>query len=874
MKRLVLLLLFAGFSTSAFAQLLSPRFQFDPDLSYDPAIPTPAEFFGYELGSEYAMHFQMVDYLEAVAEASDRVTMEEYGRTYEGRPLYTLTITSPANHNRIDEIRTTNLRLASGTDLSDVDASAIIGSNPAVSWMGYNVHGNEPSTGETAIQVVYRLAAGTDAETQQILDDTVVIIDPCMNPDGRDRYVYWYKSSQAHMLATDPFDLEHDEIWPGGRTNHYWFDLNRDWMWLIHPESQGRVARYNEWLPQIHVDYHEQGFNANYFTMPGVPPRNLNLPDAYDYWAEVFGNANVEEFDKHQINYATREVFDFFYPGYGSSYPSIMGAIGMLTEQGGHSRGGRAVDTDDGYVLTLQQRIFDHYTTSMASLRTVAEQRAELQQYFRDFFLPKTNESETAAYILPNNEDDYTYDVVKLMLDHDIQVHRADADFTVGDARSYWSGEVERRAFDAGAFIVRTDQPKHIFINTLMQRQMAIEDSVMYDMASWSAPLAYNLDAAWTTSAPGVATTLLDAPPSRPMGVTNADAQYGYVIDWQQTKAPNALAALWREGYRVRSLQEPSTIGGEAFAAGALVVLNGRNYDHRARIAADMQRIAEETGVEIIGMDSGRASDGVDLASRSSAPLHQPKVALMVDAPFSSYTAGQLWYLFDRFTEFGISRIRTDAVGGLDLNEYDVLLLPGAFGLGSALDSTTLARIQHWVRDGGTLIGTEGSALFFTEGQSGLTPVEMAKAPEMSEDEKKKRPALKPSDVGPYSARADSSGLRRIPGSALRARLDTSHPLAFGLPETLYSLKQNANALEPSRGYQMVGYYDGDADNLLASGYTSQENREKLANKVFAGVQPVGRGQVVFLVDNTQYRMFWLGPTRLMQNAVMLLPSL
>ncbi|GAB5518017.1 MAG: M14 family zinc carboxypeptidase [Rhodothermales bacterium] len=874
MKRIAFLLLFVGLSSSAFAQLLSPRFQFDPGLTYNPGIPSPAGFLGYELGTEYTMHFQLVDYLEAVAAASDRVTMEEYGRTYEGRPLYTLTITSAANHSRLNEIRTANVRLAGGTALSDGNASEIIGSNPAVSWLSYNVHGNEPSSSEAAMQVVYRLAAATDAETQQILNDTVVIIDPCMNPDGRDRYVYWYKSSQAHMLATDPSDLEHDEIWPGGRTNHYWFDLNRDWAWLVHPESQGRIKRYNQWLPQIHVDYHEQGFNSNYFTMPGVPPRNLNLPDAYDEWAEVFGNANVEEFDKHQVNYATREAFDFFYPGYGSSYPSIMGAIGMLTEQGGHSRGGRAVDTDDGYVLTLRQRIFDHYTTSLASLRTVAERRSDLQQYFRDFFLPKSNESTTAAYILPNNEDDFTYDVVKLLMDHDVQVHRADADFSIGDARGYWSGEAERRSFDAGAFIVRTDQPKHVFINTLMQREMAIEDSVMYDMSSWSAPIAYNLDAAWTTSSPSVATTLLDAPPSRPAGLTNPDAQYGYVIDWQQANAPKALAALWRDGYRVRSLQEPSTIGGETFAAGALVVLNGRNYDHRARIAADMQRIAAATGVEIIGMDSGRASDGIDLASGSSEPLHQPKVALMVDSPFSSYTAGQLWYLFDRFTEFGISRIRTDALGSLDLNEYDVILMPGAFGLGSVFDTTGLERLDRWVRDGGTLIGTESSALFLTEGQSGLTTIEAAKAPTTDEDDKKKRPSLKPADVGPYSARADSSGLRRIPGAAFRARLDTSHPLAFGMPETLYSLKQNTSALEPSRGYQLVGYYDSDADNLVASGYASEENRTKLADKVFAGVEPMGRGQVVFLVDNTQYRMFWIGPARLVQNAVMLLPSL
>lgn len=871
MKRFATLsLLLVGFAVSSFAQ---ERFAFSPNISYNASIPSPATFLGYELGEEYTPYHRTVEYLKAVADASDRVMLVEYGRSYEQRPLYLAIITSPANHARLDDIKAANLQLAQGSNLSDADAAAIIGSNPAVSWLSYNVHGNEASTTETAKQVIYRLAAGQDAETQRILEESVVIIDPCINPDGRSRYIDWYRAMQSNVLNDDANDLEHVENWPGGRTNHYWFDLNRDWVWLVHPESQGRIAAYNEWLPQIHVDYHEQGFNNNYFTMPGQPPRNLNLPAAYDTWAETFGTANADAFDRHKINYFTREAFDFFYPGYGSSYPSLMGSIGMLTEQGGHSRGGRAVETNDGYVLTLRQRIFDHYTTSFASLVTVVENRADLQQYFRDFFTPAANESATKAYLLPDNPNDYTYDVIKLMLDHDVVVHRADDGFTVNDARDYWEDTPNRTAFEAGTFVISTDQPKHVFINTILQREMAIEDSVMYDMSSWSAPIAYNLDASYTTTALRVGTTEITEAPVAPSGVENPDAGYAYMVDWNQRHAPKALGAIWEAGYRVRSLRRTTTHDNYTFSRGSLVILIGRNYEHRDRIAADMQRIAAETGVRIIGFDSGRADDGADLASAFSTPVEAPRVALMVDSPFSSYTAGQLWFLFDRWTEFGISRIRTSTLPGLDLSTYDVILMPGAFGLSRFLDSTQVDRLQRWVRAGGTLIGTESSALFLTKGQSGMTNIELAPDPD-APDPKQPKESLDPASVGPYEARRDSTGLQRIPGSAFRSHLDVTHPLAFGMPDRLYSLKQNTTAFEPSRQMEIVGYYDADAANVVASGYASQKNRRKLANKAFATVQRMGQGKVVLLLDNTQYRMFWVGPARLVQNAVMLLPSM
>jgi Zinc carboxypeptidase len=884
---LITLMIIAGgwFSTvPSNAQVVpdSDRFSFSPAGEVDSSIPSPASFLGYEPGSQFTNYALLVRYLYALSEASDRVELHEYARTYENRPLHYLVITSKSNHERLEEIRLANLRLVS-RDTPVEDAEALIAGQPVITWLSYNVHGNEPSSSEAAMQVAWRLAASLDDETDQLLENSVIIIDPAINPDGRDRYVNWYRSARSAILNRNSVDYEHDEPWPQGRTNHYWFDLNRDWVWLVHPESRGRIAAYRTWMPQVHMDYHEQGFNNNYFTMPGQSPRNLNLPDAYDDWADTFGRANAAAFDEKQVNYFTRESFDFFYPGYGSSYPSNMGAIGMLSEQGGHSRGARAVTTNDGYVLTLRQRIFDHFTTSMAVIRTAVANREGLLEYFRSFFGPETDKSETRAYLLPDDGGNgYTYDVIDILLRHGVRIDRASEEFEVRDASSYRDGDVHRRRFKPGTFVIRTDQEEHVFINTLMQRQMEIEDSVMYDMATWSIPLAYNLDAAWTNSALAVESEPVLDTPAYDFGVENREAQYAYAIDWSQRNAPRALSLLWEEGYRVRSARKTFSLGAREFSRGSLVILIGRNLDRTPHIAIDMDRIAEAARVRIVGFDSGRVDEGTDLASASNRPVERPRTGLVVDDPTSSYTAGQLWFLFDQWTGFGIDRIRARRIASMSLKEYRVLVLPGG-RYSSVFDSTTVEKLRSWVSAGGTLVATESAATFLTGDRSGLTGVKLTggkkdkgAAGDRKKAEKTGMDRVRTDTPGytTYEARRDSSGLKRIPGSALRGIVDISNPLAFGVKSEVYSLKFNSDALEPSESLQTVGYYDPDPKTILASGYASQINRRKLAGKTFAAVQNIGSGRVVFLVDNTQYRLFWVGTARMVQNAVMLLPGM
>ena len=872
MKRLTLLLvtlLFALISNPAFAQLLNDRFQFDPDLSYQSGITSPAEFLGYQPGEEYSHHYQLGDYLKNLASESDRVSLITYGETYEGRDLWLVIITSEENHDNLEQIRENNLRLADFEDLGQSEAAELMENHPSVVWLSYGVHGNEASSAEAALQTAYRLAAAEDDESVRFRDESVVIIDPILNPDGRDRYVTWYKSSQAHMLNTDPADLEHDEIWPGGRTNHYWFDLNRDWVWLVHPESRGRIAEYQKWMPQVHLDIHEQGFNDNYFTMPGTTPRNLQLPDDYEEWSDRFGRGTIEEFDRHNISYATTEAFDFFYPGYGSSYPSLMGGIGMLAEQGGHSRGGRAVETEDDYILTLQQRIFDHYKNSVATVRTAVENRSELLNYYRDALNPENSKVETKAYILPDNPNDHTYDVIDIMLKQGVRVERAEEEFTLRNASDYWDDEAQRRSFNAGDFIIRTNQAKHMFITTLFEPEMAIEDSVMYDMSVWSIPMAYNLDAARVNDDPSVSTSVVEESPEREEGVINPSAEYAFVIDWKQTDAPKALGELWRRGYSVRSAEKTFSKDGLDFSRGTLIVLLGRNYENRDQVRRDMQEIADYAGVKIYGLETGRMDSGIDLASRSSNVLHQPKVAMVIDQPFNSYTAGQIWFQFDQNVEYGISRIRSHRLASIDLSEYDVIILPGQGGNAPHYGESQQEALKNWVESGGTLVTTEASALSMTKDRMEWTGVELVKEEEDEEEESEDLAAYTP-----YEARVDTFGLQRIPGASFKSHIDVTNPLAFGVKERLYSLTYNTDQLKPSSDYQVVGYYEKDSEELLASGYASQENIRKAAGNVFAGVASMGRGKVVLLTDNTQYRMFWRGPERLMINAVMLLPSM
>ena len=848
------------------------RFSFEPELEINEKIPSPKTFLNYDLGASFTLYADVEAYFKALSASSGRVLYHEYGQTYEGRPLINLVISSEENIKNIDEVKSKHMQFLQGAEAD----KAVLKGQPTFTSFSYNIHGNEASSTEAAMQVAYRMAAAQDDETEEVLKNSVIIMYICINPDGRDRYVYWYKSmKRLKKPSNEPQDIEHMEGWPGGRTNHYWFDVNRDWIWQVHPEARGLSEEYQKWLPQVHVDYHEQGYNNNYFTAPGTTPRNQLLPDTYEGWSKVFGDANIAQFDKHQINYFTRDRFDFFYPGYGSSYPSVMGAIGMLTEQGGGSAGGRIVKTEDGVNLTLRQRIFDHYTTSVATIKTSVLHRERLLDYSKTALSPDNSKSKIKAYFFSDHEV-YSNDLVNILIRNGIKVEQALDDFQITAAQDYRSGRTLKKTFNQGTYIVTTQQPKHLLINTIMARNLEIEDSVMYDMATWSAPLAYNLDAYSTTGGYTVKTKQVSQEVAFNGSVINNEAQYAYVIDWSQRNAPQALAQLWAKKYNVRSAFEPFYMGDQTFSAGTLIVLRGRNLERKDQMDQEIKAIAQNAGVEIMGFNSGRVMAGMDLANGRNVPIKQPKVALLVEPPFSTYTAGQIYFLFDWQTGLPIDRIKATALqqsstlkfGGrsrsVDLKDYDVLILPnGGSGLSELFKEEALDEIKDWVNEGGTLIATEGAASFFTKESSDFTEISLKKYPKDS--------SLMARSL-PYDQRTAYEGKKRIPGTALNAKIDITHPLAFGLKAKLYTLKFGTDALLSNAALETVGSY-GTLNQLNVAGYASPENLSHLAGNTFAGVVSMGRGKVVYLIDNTQYRMFWMGPSRMMQNAVMQIPG-
>ncbi len=874
--RYYFILLLATLCCDLFAQQdVYERLTFPENLE-TPAIRSPRQFLGYRLGERFTEYARSVEYFEYLAERSARIKLERYGSTYEGRPLLQLTVSSTENMGRLETIRQNQLLLTNGFRGAGPQVQEILREQPVINSYSYSIHGNEASSTEAAMQFAYELATTEDGQLIEALQRSVILLFVCINPDGRDRYVYWYNGMARATGGAEPRDLEHYAPWPNGRTNHYWFDLNRDWIWGVHPESRGHARAYQRWMPNVHTDYHEQGYDANYFTVPGTTPRNLLLPDAYETWADTFGRANIRQFDRQGISYFTRDRFDFFYPGYGSSYPSVMGAIGMLVEQGGIA-GGRAVETEDGYVLTLRQRIWDHYTTSIAQAKTAAANREALLRYSLEAWDPLTSKQGTTGYLIEDDGSAFLEDFVDVLLRNGVEIERTTEPLEM-EGSGYRDGQTTRRTHPTGSLIIATEQPRHLFLNSIMTNDLAIEDSVMYDMSTWSAPLAYNLEAYRFSAPVAVNTEPYVADRREGMVMEPADGPaYAYVIDWQQRHAPRALADLWKAGLRVRAALEPFTAdGGETFSAGSLIILRGRNLENEDTLPGLLRQVAEDHGLRVHGFTTGRMRDGNDLASTRNFPVKAPRVAMLVDEPFNTYTSGQVYFLFDWETRLPVTRIRTSVLrqtalpkfgsryGYADLNDYDVLILPDADDLGEVFGKEERATLRDWMTAGGTLITIGSSAEFFTA-ENDFTDQEVLQSP---------RDTSQAAADLTYAERTDYYGKQNVPGAALNATLDITHPLAFGLKPEVFTLKFGSNSLRPAAGLQSVGRYARDSTALLAAGYANQANLNQLAGNTWAGVRTIGRGKLVYLLDNPHYRMFWRGPSRLMQNAVMIVPGM
>jgi hypothetical protein len=786
--------------------------------------------------------------------------------------------------------------------LSESEMKRITEKLPSTVWLSYNVHGNESASSETAMQVVYHLLADESEETAQLLKDLVIIIDPIVNPDGRERYVSFYEQAQGNGPRVDENAYEHNERWPSGRFNHYLFDLNRDWAWMTQNESRARIKAYREWQPQVHVDYHEMNADSTYFFPPVTKPLNANIPEMISDWLKIFSQGNAAMFDRFGIGFFTSEDFDLYYPSYGDSWPSLNGAIGMTYEQGGSGRGGLQLRLKDrNSVLSLRERAWHHFLTSIATLKTAAQHR---QERLRDYYKFRAQAIEAgkkermkAFVLLPGADAGRAAKLVNLLLDQGIEVSRARSTFHAKQAHSYFNGEQERD-FPAGAYIVNLAQPSGRLARGLLEPEAVLKDLYFYDITGWSLPLAYNVESYWLEDDIEPSAEKLSAPVAINGQVMGGRAGYGYVFSYESNGAARTLCQLLSEGFEAFIALKPFMLAGHNFPLGAIIVPNQNNSEKlHERIAA----LAAANGHDVIAAGSARSQDGIDLGSNRVRFIRKPKIVVVMGPGVDVTNYGSIWFLFDERYGIPFTPISTEQLASIDLREYNTLILPddeGTRGYTSLISKSTTDKIARWVREGGTFIGIKGGAVFATAKQSGLTSItfrylarkdeeeriEHEKALEKESKDAKDAPPPLPNVIpAPPPAKkpeeeladrtmtyAEKERLRMaetIPGTLMRIKLDNSHPLGMGYDKEVIVLNSSSPILSLTGKGDNVAYYPKDQFKL--SGYLTPENEKKIAYSGYLIKERAGNGSFILYADDPNFRSFWEGTTRLFLNSVL-----
>jgi len=812
-------------------------------------LQSPDEFLGYQLGARFTPHYKIVNYFnQAAAVMPQMMKLEKYGETNEGRALLIAVVASPENMARIEEIRKNNLRLTG--ILKDKPADV---NTPVIVWLSYNVHGNEASSSEVSMKTLYELLSPANTQTKTWLKNTVVIIDPCLNPDGRDRYVNWYNQMVGKNFNANANTREHSEPWPGGRVNHYNFDLNRDWAWQTQVETQGRMKKYNEWMPQIHCDFHEQYYNNPYFFAPAAEPFHEVITKWQRDFQYTIGKNHAKYFDANGWLYFTKEVFDLFYPSYGDTYPTYNGAIGMTYEQGGHSRGGLAVVTDDGDTLTLKDRIAHHFTTSMSTVEVASQHADKLLAEFKKYF-DEANANgigEYKTYVITETNAGKREALRNFFDVNGIKYSSVSANAVKG--YNYFTGKEE--IFNAsGALAVSAYQPKSSLVKVLFEPRSKLSDSVTYDITAWSLPFVYGTQTYAVKEKLAAVNYMLQS-----KNTAVPASAYGYLVNYNSFADAKFLAALLNAKFRVRFAEKEFTYAGKTFAKGTLIVLRKGNEDKLQQFA-DM---AQSYNAVVTAVGTGFVDTGFDFGSEKVHQLKMSTVALVTGKGVNPNAAGEVWHLFEQQLNYPINLINADEIDGSVLKDIDVLILPDGY-FPFLKDKDAAAEIKMWVQQGGKIIALESAATQIAKADWGL---KMKKA----DDEEKKDDKKDGKDMYDllkrYENRERDGIVNNIPGAIYKIEIDNSHPLAFGYGDNYFSLKQNSDLYEFMKDGWNVGVIK--KENQTA-GFVGSATREKIKDGTVIGVVPVGNGSVVFFADDPIFRNFWENGKLLLANAVFL----
>lgn len=814
----------------------------------------PNEFLGYELGERFTRHHRVVEYFQHVASVIPNVELYKYGETYEYRPLVYAVVTSPENLKNLEQIRLDNLRrtgMESGTPSTKI---------PIV-WLSYNVHGNEASSIEASMQTLYELANPANGTSANWLKNTVVIIDPCINPDGRDRYANFYNSFGNRPANSSPDAREHREYWPGGRSNHYWFDLNRDWAWLTQIESQQRIKVYNQWMPHVHVDFHEQGYNNPYYFAPAAEPYHEVITPWQREFQVMIGKNHAKYFDQQGWLYFTKEVFDLYYPSYGDTYPTYNGAIGMTYEQAGGGFAGLSITTREGDPLTLKDRWMHHHTTGMSTVEITAVNATRVLDEFEKYFRENNNNpaSPYKTYVIKgDNQPDKIQRLTKLMDSHGVKYgHPAAGKSTRGF--DYSTQTTQTVNLSADDIVINIYQPKSRFITTLFEPQSKLPDSVTYDITAWNLMYAYGLKGFALNERINVGKAYQ---PKEVAQTPVTGKPYAYVFRYQSLSDVKFLGAMLNKGIKVRAAMKPFKVNGESFDAGSLIVTQ-RNNESLADFDQYIQSLAREHNRKWFAATTGFVDSGKDFGSGYVNYIKAPKIAALVGDQTSSLSAGATWHFFEQELQYPITQIGTDYFRSIDLGNYNVLLVPE--GRYRMFDEETMKVVQEWVSNGGRLILVSGALNAFAD-KNGFALKRYATEDAKKEAEKKEKEEQAKDVLLPYDAAERNAISQTISGAIYKVTLDKTHPLAFGLGETYYTLKTNELYYSYLQQGWNVGIIKGKAKPV--QGFAGYKINKKLDNSFVFGVEEKGRGTIVYFVDDPLFRNFWESGKMLFANAV------
>jgi hypothetical protein len=830
-KALTLLLLVLQISFSLAQESLD--YFLPADVNYNPEIPTPEQFFKQELGEWHLTHAQLVSYVQEIARLSDRAIIYEYARSHENKPLLHLVFTSPENQQNLEDLK------ALHTAYSDPESDIPLEGVPLVVSLTYGVHGNESSGSNSSVLTAYHLAAAEGEAIERLLASNIVIVDPCLNPDGFTRHSTWANMHQGFIAVGDKNSRQFQEVWPRGRTNHYWFDLNRDYLLLVNPESRGRVARFHEWKPNIVTDHHEASSDFSFFFQPGVPSRNNPLTPEKNYLlTREIAAYHASYLDEIGSAYFSEEIFDDYYFGKGSSYPDIHGGIGILFEQS--SIRGRIRETSNG-VKSLALAMKNQFTVSLSTLEAAVNLREELLVYQKEFYREALSlgvSSEVKAYVFGSSNDRVkTRKFVDFLSRHQI--------------------EVFRNKKDVDSFVVPVQQKQYRLLTSIFEEVVSFSDTTFYDVSTWTVPHAYDVPVSRVQSLKGLQFSEQPVRTEKVKGrIFGGESRIGYLFRWHEYSSPKALYKLQDAGLitKVAGSATAFEIEGrnETFAPGSILIpVSSQQMDQEA-IHVLVARLAMETGIDFYGLSTGLSPSGIDVGSSSFSRLYKPEVLLITGGSSSSYSAGETWHLFDQNYQIPLTLGPSERLGSMDLNRYNCIILPS--GSYREWDDKEVGKLKAWTEAGGILIACGSAGSWAAKQELGQTTyIE----------------TLKPDSTRylNYSERREESDMHGIRGVILKAKLDLSHPLCFGYVKEDLALFKRGTTVAAPLGVKYTEPVKFDTEPYL-SGWISQENLDRLKEAPVVSVQSLGRGKLITYHESMNFRGYWLGTHKLFANSV------